>query len=65
MVIDHFGILVFTDNQMAVRTHGEIVAVVELVFALALEKQFDLVGFAASAGDKSQDLAELSLATIR
>ena len=64
MVVDDIGILVFADDQMAIGADGEVVAVVELVLALALEEQFDRVMAPAPPRDKLEDLAELALPAI-
>ena len=64
MIVDDIGILVFAHDQVAVGRNREVVAIIELVFPLALEEQLDHVRPATATGDELEDLPQPLLSAV-
>ena len=65
MVVDHFGILIFTNDQVPARGNTEIVAIIELLRVFTLEEKFDAIWPTVSPWNETEDLSELHRAAVR
>ena len=57
-VVDHIGVLIFANNKVAIRGNAQVVAEVELLFALAFKEELKAIWRTAATRYKAEDLAE-------